>query len=170
MMILMVEMIKGGLCLIKFWFIFICFLDNNWLEIWGFICFFYVCLWKFNIYFICRKVLVVCYKLIVMIFFLSIVNGFLYGFFIFMYFFVFCWGKNFVFFYVFFKKRLIKFMIVLVMLWLKCLKDIVYLLMDWLIFFFYGFIYYIFDKLLYFLKGILCVWCVGFMVLMFYYF
>lgn len=61
-------------------------------------------------------------------------------------------------------------MIVLVMLWLKCLKDVVNLLMDWLIFFFYGFIYYVFDKLLYFLKGILCVWCVGFMVLMFYYF
>lgn len=76
MMIPMAETIKGGSCLIKSWSIFICFLDNNWLEIWGFICSFYVCLWKSNIHFICRKASAACHKWTVMIFLLSTANGF----------------------------------------------------------------------------------------------
>lgn len=168
MMIPMAETIKGGSCLIKSWSIFICFLDNNWLEIWGFICSFYVCLWKSNIHFICRKASAACHKLTVMIFLLSTANGFSYGFPISMHSSARYWGKKSASFHVSFKKRLIKFMIALVMLWLKCLTDIAYSLMDWLTLFFYGFTHYISDKLSHSLKGILCAWCVGFMVSMFH--
>lgn len=114
MMMPMAETIKGGSCLIKSWSIFICFLDNNWLEIWGFICSFYVCLWKSNIHFICRKASAACHKLTVMIFLLSTANGFSYGFPISMQSSALCWGKNSASFHVSFKKRLIKFMIALV--------------------------------------------------------
>lgn len=168
MMIPMAETIKGGSCLIKSWSIFICFLDNNWLEIWGFICSFYVCLWKSNIHFICRKASAACHKLTVMIFLLSTANGFSYGFPISMHSSARYWGKKSASFHVSFKKRLIKFMIALVMLWLKCLKDTAYSLMDRLTLFFYGFTHYISDKLSHSLKGTLCAWCVGFMVSMFH--
>lgn len=130
MMIPMAETIKGGSCLIKSWSIFICFLDNNWLEIWGFICSFYVCLWKSNIHFICRKASAACHKLTVMIFLLSTANGFSYGFPISMQSSSLCWGKKSASFHVSCKKRLIKFMIALVMLWLKCLKDIAYIFIN----------------------------------------